>query len=92
MQILAATVSLSDRLREIPPDFWIKIAIGIAALVATVIFLRKVAQVNKVMLSVGLLLATTIIGFNWIYERNEPRWATPAVRFLAPFFPAKGAV
>ena len=29
------------------------------------------------------------VGFNWIYERNEPAFLTPIVEKIAPFFPAK---
>jgi hypothetical protein len=31
-----------------------------------------------------------VVGFQWIYERNEPKWATPVVEKLANFFPSKG--
>ena len=81
-----------DRLSQIPGEFWLKIGLGVIALVVLVIVLRKIAHVNKTLLSIGVLLVLTIIGFNWIYERNEPAWATPAVQWLAGFFPSKGKV
>lgn len=84
--------SAADTLREIPTEFWWKMGLGIGGVIAAVIILRKVLKMNKVMLIVGGLLAATIIGFNWIYERNEPGWATPAVQWLAGFFPTKGKV
>ena len=87
-----ATTTTAERLRHIPMDFWMKFGVGVAIVVATVILLRKLAQVNKVVLIVVGGLAFSILGFNWIYERNEPGWATPAVRFLAGFFPTKGKV
>jgi len=93
MQLLAAaTVSIVDRLRQIPTEFWINMAIGIFLVVLIVIVLRKVAQINKVVLGVGVFLVVTIVGFNWIYERNEPKWATPAVHWIGAFFPSKGTV
>lgn len=73
-------------------EFWWKMALGIALIFAVVIVLRKVAKTNKVLLGVGVFLFATIIGFNWIYERNEPKWATPAVKWLAGFFPSKDTV
>ncbi len=79
-----------DRLREIPLEFWVRIAIGLAVIAGVVIVLRKVAKMNKVVLGAVVFIALTMIGFNWIYERNEPAWATPAVQWLAGFFPSKG--
>ena len=88
----AVTKSTADRMREIPNEFWIKIGIGILILVGVVIALRKLAKMNKVVLSIVVLLVLSIVGFNWIYERNEPAWATPAVSWLANYFPTKGAI
>ena len=90
MQIFAAALSSMDRLRQIPVEFWLRLSIGFVAIFVIVFVVRKIAQTNKVMLSVGVFLALTIIGFNWIYERNEPKWASPAVHWLAEFFPSKG--
>ena len=91
MQLLAVATTTADRLREIPGDFWLKLLLAVAALIAVIIFLRKVAKMNKVVLTVGVLFTVTMAGFNWIYERNEPKWATPAVNWLSGFFPSKGA-
>jgi MFS superfamily sulfate permease-like transporter len=86
----AATTTV-DKLRAIPGDFWLKLVLGIVALVALVIFFRKVAQMNKAVAGIAALLIATFVGFSWIYERNEPRWATPVVGWLGGFFPSKGA-
>lgn len=83
-------VTTLDRLKAIPPEFWTRTAIAILAVIALVFFLRKVAKMNKVVLSVVTFFIVTVIGFNWIYERDEPAWATPAVNFLSGWFPTKG--
>lgn len=82
--------SAADKLREIPLEFWLKVGGGIVAIIVVVILLRKIAKANKLLLGMGVFLVVTIVGFNWIYERNEPAWATPAVQWLAGFFPSKG--
>ena len=95
MQFLAAAAAsktTADRLKEIPTEFWIKIGIGVLILIAVVVALRKLAKVNKVVLGVVVFVVVSIIGFNWIYERNEPEWATPAVKWLANYFPTKEAI
>jgi len=95
MLILAVTSapapgSALDRLRAIPPEFWLRLGIAVVALVLLVVFLRKVAKMNKAVLTAVVFFLVTVVGFNWIYERNEPEWARPVVGFLAGFFPSKG--
>ena len=93
MYFLAAAVTKgSGGLRDVTPEFWMKIGIAILVLILAVVALRKLAKVNKVVLAIGVLLVGSIVGFNWIYERNEPAWATPAVNWLANYFPTKEAI
>ena len=88
----ASNSSTVDRLKDIPTEFWTKVGIGIIGIIALVIFLRKIAKVNKVVLGVIVFLVLSFTGFNWIYERNEPTWATPFVERVAHFFPSKGPI
>lgn len=93
MNFLAAATDHSplDTLKDVPPAFWLKLGLGIVGLVLVIIVMRKLAQVNKVVLAVVLLVVFSAVGFSWIYERNEPAWATPVVEKLAEFFPTKGS-
>lgn len=88
--LASATQSAADRLEGIPPDVWLKIGVGVAALIVVVVLLRKLARVNKAVLSVVVLVGLSFVGFSWIYNRDEPAWATPVVERLAEFFPSKG--
>jgi hypothetical protein len=88
--LAAATQSTADRLKDIPMDVWLKIGAGVAALILVVVVLRKLARVNKVVLGVVVAVALSFVGFSWIYNRDEPAWATPVVERLAEFFPSKG--
>lgn len=90
MNALAATTT-ADRLREIPAEFWLKGLLVVVAFVAAILVFRKIVQVNKFVLAGVLLFSAVMIGFNWIYERNEPAWATPTVTWLGGFFPGKGS-
>jgi hypothetical protein len=89
MHFLAAATTTADRLRAIPSDVWMKLALGVIGLVIALIILRKVAGMNKVVLTVVALFFATMGGFNWIYERSEPAWATPFVSVVAGFVPTK---
>jgi len=90
MLLIAATTGL-QKIQSVPPMFWLKALGVIAAFVAAVIILRKVAQMNKIVLSVIVFVVIVGLGFNWIYERNEPAFLTPLVNRIAPFLPAKGS-
>ena len=81
--------STFDRLRDIPLDVWLKLGLGILAIIVVVVVLRKLAKMNKFILGILVLLGLTFLGFNWIYERNEPAWATPFVQAIGDFFPRK---
>lgn len=59
-------------------------------LVVALILLRRLVRMNRLIVGVVTFVVVSIFGFNWIYERNEPGWATPAVSFLAGFLPSKG--
>lgn len=88
----AAAPSVMDRLKGIPPQFWLRLGLVVLAIIAVVFVWRKVAGANKVILAVVGGLVLSFVGFNWIYQRNEPSWATPAVSWLGGFLPSKGAL
>jgi FtsH-binding integral membrane protein len=88
MLMLAATTM--EKLQRVPVQFWLKAALVLVGFVVGVILLRRIAGMNKAVLGAIVFVLLTVIGFNWIYERNEPAWATPAVEVLSKFFPSKG--
>jgi len=90
MLLLAAATTM-EKIQRLPVQFWLKAALVIVAFIVGVLVLKKIAGMNKAILGAILLIVTTVIGFNWIYERNEPAWATPVVEKLANFFPSKGS-
>jgi intracellular septation protein A len=88
--LAAATQSTADRLKGIPADVWLKLAAGVAALIVVVIVLRKLAKMNRVLLAAIVIVGLSIFGLSWVYNRDEPAWATPVVERIAEFFPSKG--
>jgi len=89
--ILAAAATTLQRLEAIPLAFWIKVGIAVLAVIASVIVLRYILKINKFVLGGVAFIAAGLIWFNWIYHRNEPRFLTPLMDRIAPFFPAAGA-
>jgi TctA family transporter len=89
MLLLAETAL--EKLQKVPADFWIKTVLAIVAFFVVVILVKKVAHMNKMVLGVVIFVVVGIVGFSWIYERNEPAFLTPVINVIAPFFPSKGA-
>ena len=89
--IFAAATTTLERLEKIPPAFWLKLGIAVLAVIAAVIVIRNVLKVNKFVIDGVVFVTAGLIWFNWIYHRNEPRFLTPLMNRIAPFFPAAGA-
>jgi hypothetical protein len=83
-------VTTMEKLQKVPLHFWLKALAAIAIFVLGVMLLRKIAGMNKAILGGILFIALTMLGFTWVYERNEPEWARPLVERLAGFLPSKG--
>ena len=90
MLFLAVTSTL-DKLKQVPTAFWWKVGAAVLAIIVIVFILQKVAQMNKVVLAIIVLVVFTVVGVNWIYERNEPAFMTPIINKIAPFLPSKGS-
>ncbi|MFY9923839.1 MAG: hypothetical protein ABSF76_07665 [Opitutaceae bacterium] len=88
--VFAATTTL-DRLQKIPRDFWIKAGLAIAAVIIVFIVIQKVLKINKFVLGGIIFVGGGLMWFNWIYHRTEPKFLTPLVDRIAPFFPSAGA-
>lgn len=86
MYLLA--VSAVEKAQSLPPSMWLKIALGLAIALVAILIARRAARTNKVVLGVALFVVTTILFFSWVYNRNEPRFLTPVVEKIAPFFPS----
>jgi len=90
--MLPIAASALETLQQLPPKVWLKIGIGIAVFIIGFILIQRVAKMNKVVLGVVVFVVGTIVFFSWVYNRNEPRFLTPIVDRIAPFFPSAGAV
>src|SRR5580692_4261223 len=80
-----------DKLKAVPPAFWGKVGLGILAVIVVFIVIQKVLKINKFVLGGAVFIGGGLLFFNWIYYRTEPKFLTPLVERIAPFFPAAGA-
>jgi len=84
-------VTAIEKMKTLPPAVWLKIGIAIAALVIAVFVLRKILRMNKVIAGVIVFVVCTVVFFSWVYNRNEPKFLTPLINRIAPFFPSAGS-
>jgi hypothetical protein len=83
--------SALDKVKTLPPDVWLKIGIAVVAFILVVLIFRRVMKMNKIVGSIIVAVVGSIVFFNWVYNRNEPKFLTPVVDKIAPFFPSAGA-
>lgn len=86
--MLLFAVTAMDKLKSLKPEVWLKIGIGIAAFVVVILLGRRIMRMNKVVAGVIVFVVVTVVFFSWVYNRNEPKFLTPVVEKIAPFFPS----
>jgi len=86
----AATTTL-DKLKAIPPAFWLKVGIAVLAVILITVVLRKLMSVNSFILGAVVFIAMGGLFLNWLYYRTEPKFLSPVMDRIAPFFPSAGA-
>ncbi|HKB89933.1 MAG TPA: hypothetical protein VKC60_05385 [Opitutaceae bacterium] len=87
MQLLAS--SALNRLEAVPPHAWLNIGGVILVVLLTVALVRRVAEMNRLVLTLLVSMVGSMFFFQWIYNRNEPAFLTSTINRLAPFFPGK---
>jgi uncharacterized membrane protein YfhO len=89
--MLLFALTTMEKLKEVPRSFWINVAVVILGFIAVVLIIRKIKEMNKIVLGILLAVVFVLVGFNWVYERNEPKFLSPLVDMIAPFLPAKNS-
>lgn len=84
--MLPFAVTALEAMKDLPPNTWIKIGIVVAAIIIVIVVVPKIFKMNKIILGVTVFVASTIIFFSWISQRNEPKFLTPLIDSLAPYF------
>lgn len=89
--MLLLAVTALEKLQTLKPEVWLKIGIAVVGFIAVVLLYRRIMKMNKVIAGVVVFVVVTVVFFSWVYNRNEPRFMTPIVEKIAPFFPSAGA-
>jgi len=86
--MLLLAVTALEKIKTLPPEIWLKIGIAVLAFILTIFLFRRVMKMNKVVASVIVFVVFTVVFFSWVYNRNEPKFLTPLMDRIAPFFPS----
>jgi FtsH-binding integral membrane protein len=89
--MLLFAVTALEKAQSLKPEVWLKIGIAIAAFVFVIFFFRRIMRMNKIIAGVIVFVVFTVVFFSWVYNRNEPKFLTPIVEKIAPFFPTAGS-
>src|SRR3954471_23843837 len=89
--MLLLAVTALDKIKTLPPAIWGKIAIAIVAFILLIFLFPRVMKMNKIIAAVIVFVVFTVVFFNWVYNRTEPKFLTPLMDRIAPFFPSAGS-
>ena len=89
--MLLFAVTALEKLKTLPPDVWLKIGVVVGGFIIAILVFRRVMKMNKIIAGVIVFVVMTVVFFSWVYNRNEPKFLTPLVERVAPFFPSAGA-
>lgn len=84
-------ITAYEKIQKLPPDVWLKLGIAVVAFIVAIMVVRRVMKMNKIIAAVIVFVVVTVVFFSWVYNRNEPKFMTPLVERIAPFFPSAGA-
>jgi membrane-bound ClpP family serine protease len=87
--MLVLAVTAFDKLRHLPRRDLVNVGLFILVLIIGIVLIKLSARMNKWVLFGILFVTTIVVGLAWVYERNEPKFLTPVIDQIAPFFPTK---
>ena len=82
-------VTTMEKLQQVPTRFWVNAGLTLAIGMVAILLVRHAARLNRLVLALIIFLLVTVVGFQWVFERNEPEFMTPYINRIAPYFPAK---
>lgn len=89
--MILLAVTAIEKMKTLKPEVWLKIGIVIVGFLLAVLLFRRIMRMNKIIAGVLVFVGLSVLFFSWVYNRNEPRFMTPIIEKVAPFFPSAGA-
>jgi hypothetical protein len=86
--MLVLAVEAEQKLRNLPVKTLVYFGLVILALIVVIVVIKRVAGVNRIMLLLVGGAALIVLALTWVYNRSEPKFLSPVVDKIAPFFPS----
>jgi MFS superfamily sulfate permease-like transporter len=80
-------VNVMEKLRHLPRKDLANLGLVVLVLIVAILIIKQAAKMNRFLLFMIILVTTIVVGFTWVYQRSEPKFLTPLVDGIAPFFP-----
>ena len=87
--MLYLAASAVSKLHRIPRQNLINLALALLVLVVVIALIKAAARMNKFVLFAIIVVMVMVVGFTWVYERNEPKFLSPFIESLTPYFPSR---
>ena len=85
--MLLFAVSVMQKLHALPRKDLSNLGLAILVILVVVIIIKQAARMNRFIMFTIILVTCFVIVFSWVYQRNEPKFLTPVIDQIAPFFP-----
>jgi EamA domain-containing membrane protein RarD len=87
--MLFFAVSALAKLQNLPRKNLVNLGLAVLIIIVAVVLIKEAARMNRIVLFMIIAVTVMVVGFSWVYERNEPKFLTPVVDTIAPFFPSR---
>ena len=82
-------ISAIEKVRNLPATDLANLGLIVLVVIVAIFIIKQAAKMNRFLLYMIILVTFMVVGFTWIYQRNEPKLLTPLINGIAPFFPHK---
>ena len=80
-------ISAIEKVRNLPAKDLANLGLIVLVVIVAIFIIKQAAKMNRFLLYMIILVTFMVVGFTWIYQRNEPKLLTPLIDGIAPFFP-----
>ena len=82
-------VNVMEKLRHLPRKDLANLGLIVLVLIVAILIIKQAAKMNRAVLLMIIAVTMVVVGFIWVYERNEPKFLSPLIDQIAPFFPQR---
>ena len=77
-----------EKLRQVPSKDLANLGLAILILVVAIFLIKRAAKMNRIIFVIISGTIMVVVTLTWVYQRNEPKFLSPVVDLIAPFFPS----